>query len=136
MRRKQNKSLLWRRFGYVILVIIKFCELLLWISLTVIINALRSYIKHSEERFIRCPSHSKLVKKSQLHLVCSTHFLVFGYLMKHSSLCLIYYIRNSLKTNFSLCDWKGDFLGCRERVIMFLPHRFHQLNHWVLLCLF
>ena len=32
-----------KRVGYVILIIIKFCELLLWISLT-IINGLRSYI--------------------------------------------------------------------------------------------
>ena len=63
MRRKQKKSLPWGRFGYVILIIIKFSELLLWISLT-IINVLRSYIKRSKECFIRYPNTSKLVKKN------------------------------------------------------------------------
>ena len=93
--RRHKKSLPWRRFGYVILIIIQFGELLLWISLTIIIiiNALRSYIKHLKECFIRYPNTSKLVKKNItcLHLFCSTHFSVFGYLMKHSSLCLIYF---------------------------------------------
>ena len=46
-----------------ILITIKFDELLLRISLR-IINALRSYIKHSKECFIRYPSTSKLVKKN------------------------------------------------------------------------
>ena len=95
MKRKQRKSLLWGRFGYVILIIIKFGEVLLWFSPR-IINALRSYIKHEEECFIRYPNTSKLVKKN---LGCasffSIHFLVFGYLMKHSSSCLIYYITGS-----------------------------------------
>ena len=63
MKRKQRKSLLWRRFGYVILIIIKFDEILLWISPR-IINALRSYIKHSKERFIRYQNTSLLVKKN------------------------------------------------------------------------
>ena len=85
MRRKQKKSLLWRSFGYVIVIIIKFCKLLLWISLT-IINAFRSYIKHLKECFIRYPNTLKLVKKTRLHLIFSTHFSVSGYLMKHSSL--------------------------------------------------
>ena len=75
MKRKQRKSLPWRRFGYVILIIIKFGELLLWISLR-IINVLRSYIKHSKECFIRYPNTSKLVKKTRLPLVFSTHFSV------------------------------------------------------------
>ena len=44
-----------------------------------------------EECFIRYPNTSKLVKKTRLRLVFSIHFLVFGYLMKHSSSCLIYY---------------------------------------------
>ena len=52
MKRKHRKSLLWRRFGWVIRVIIKFGELLLWIS-PGIINVLRNYIKHSKECFIR-----------------------------------------------------------------------------------
>ena len=56
-------------------------------------NALRSYIKYEDECFIRYPNTSKLVKKTRLRLVFSTHFLVFGYLMKHSSSCLIYYLK-------------------------------------------
>ena len=46
-----------------ILIIIKFGEVLLCFSPR-IINALRSYIKHEEECFIRYPSTSKLVKKN------------------------------------------------------------------------
>ena len=49
---------------YVILIIIKFSELLLWISLTIIINALWSYTKHSKGCFIKYPNTSKLVKKT------------------------------------------------------------------------
>ena len=75
-----------------ILIIIKFGEVLLCFS-PKIINALRSYIKHSKESFIRYPNTSKLVKKTRLRLVFSIHFLVFGYLMKHSSSCLIYYLK-------------------------------------------
>ena len=59
MKRKGRKSLPWRRFGYVILIIIKFGKRLLWISLK-IINALRSYIKDSKECFIQrdqCKKH-------------------------------------------------------------------------------
>ena len=44
-----------------ILIIIKFCELLLRISPR-IINSLRSYIKHSKECFLLFPNTSKLVK--------------------------------------------------------------------------
>ena len=46
-----------------ILIIIKFCELLLRISPR-IINSLRSYIKHSKECFLLFPNTSKLVKKN------------------------------------------------------------------------
>ena len=46
-----------------ILIIIKFCELLLRIS-SRIINSLRSYIKHSKECFFLFPNTSKLVKKN------------------------------------------------------------------------
>ena len=49
------------------------------------LNALRTYIKHSKEYFNRYPKTSKLVKKKLgCTLFFSTHFLVFGYLMKHS----------------------------------------------------
>jgi len=73
----------------VILIIVTFGELLLLISLR-IVNALRSYIKHSKECFIRNPNTSKFKKKIQLRLPFSTHFSVIGYLMKDSSSCLIY----------------------------------------------
>ena len=45
-----------------ILIIVKFSEPLLWISLR--INALRRYIKHMKECFIRYRIISKLVKKN------------------------------------------------------------------------
>ena len=61
MKRKQRKSLSWRRFD-VILIIINFCELLLRICPR-IINSLRSYVKHSKECFLLFPNTSKLVKK-------------------------------------------------------------------------
>ena len=92
MKRKQRKSLLWRRFGYVILIIIKFGELLLWISPR-IINVFRSYMKHSKECFIRYQNTSKLVKKNSgcasffnplLSVLTSdeTLFLVFDILLQ------------------------------------------------------
>ena len=87
-----------------ILIIIKFGELLLWISHR-IINALRSYVKHSKECFIRYQNTSKLVKKIRLRLVFATHFSVFGYLMKHSSSCLIYYWVNSLWCVVKVQKW-------------------------------
>ena len=46
-----------------ILIIIKFCELLLRISPR-IFNSLKSYIKHSKECFLLFPNTSKLVKKN------------------------------------------------------------------------
>ena len=62
MKRKQWKFL--RRFGYVILIIIiKFGELSLWISQR-IIDASRSYIKHSKECLIKYSNTEKLVKES------------------------------------------------------------------------
>ena len=70
MLRKQRKLQPWRRFGYVILIIIKSGELLLWFSPR-IINGLRSYIKHSKGCFIRYPNTLKLVKKTRLRLVFS-----------------------------------------------------------------
>ena len=79
-----------------ILIIIKFGETLFWISWR-IINALRSYINHLKECFIRYQNTSKLIKKTWLRLVFSTHFSVFGYLMNHSSLCLKYYLQDHSK---------------------------------------
>jgi len=65
--------------GYVTLIIMKFGQLLPWISPR-IINDVRSYIKHSKECFIR---YLKLFKKTRLCLVFLTLFSVFGYLMKY-----------------------------------------------------
>ena len=95
MKRKQRKSLRWRTFGYVILIIIKFSKLLLSFSPRML-NALRSYIKHSKECFIKYPNTSKKVKITQMRLVFSTHpsvvwipeatfFLVFDILHQPSA---------------------------------------------------
>ena len=121
MKRKEKKSLPRRRFGYVILIIIKFSELLLWFSPR-IINVLRSYIKHSKECFITYPNTSKLVKKTRLHLIFSTHFSVFGYLMKHSSSCLIYYFFHWCcnKTAKKHCNGFSILIGCLHRTIIWL----------------
>ena len=113
---KQKRSLPWNRFGYVILIIIKFCELWLWISLT-IINALRSYIKYLKECFIRYPNTLRSVKRTRrLCLVFSIHFSVFGYLMKHSSVCLIHYVKP-----YWVIKWV---------VIYPINRAIHLLNNW------
>ena len=72
MPRKQRKLQPWRRFGFVIVIIIKFGELLLWFSPR-IINGLRSYIKHLKgcSSDIQTP-WSWLKKKTRLRLVFST----------------------------------------------------------------
>ena len=61
-----------------ILIAIKFGELLLCFSLRIIID-LRSYIKHLKTCFIRLPNTPKSVKNTQLCFVFPTHFLVLGY---------------------------------------------------------
>ena len=66
-----------------ILIIIKFCKLLLRISPR-IINSLRSYIKHWKECFFLFPNTSKLGRKTRLRLVFPTYFSVFGNRRKHS----------------------------------------------------
>ena len=66
-----RKSQPWWRFGYVILLSIKFGKLLLWFCPR-FVNGLKSCIKHSKERFIRFPNTSKLVKRTRLRLVFST----------------------------------------------------------------
>ena len=91
----------------------KFGELVPWVSRR-IINALRRYIKHSKIRwtctlsfsknyqrfekiyqtlervFHQISEHFDVGKKTRLRLLFSTHFSVFGYLMKHSSSRLKY----------------------------------------------
>ena len=65
-------------------------------------------------------------KKTWLNcLVFSTHFSGFGHLMKHSSLCLIYYIYSCIIIPFNtftlltkapdwLCQFKSDFYSDRK----------------------
>ena len=57
---------------------------------------MRSYIKHLKECFIRYPNFRGWLKKTRLRRVFSTHISVFGYLMKHFSLCLFYYYEKLL----------------------------------------
>ena len=82
-----------------ILIIIKFCELLLQISPR-IIKSLRSYIKHSKECFLLFPNTSKLVKKNETQLSFSnlllgvwkseeTLFLVFDLLLETLHKCVL-----------------------------------------------
>ena len=120
-----------------ILIIIKFGEVLLLFSPR-IINALRSYIKHSKECFIRYPNTWKLVKKTRLRLVFSIHFLVFGYLMKHSSSCLIYYvalscldIANAVKEElcFHCLGLRIESVSCFERFCLDI---FQENKKWQL----
>jgi len=85
MKRKQRKSLPRRRFGYVILIIIKIGDLLLGISLR-IINALRNYIK-------------QLVNKTQLRLVFFNPLFSVWISDETFSLCLIYDFSNLLIIN-------------------------------------
>jgi len=70
MKRKQPPSLPWGRFGYVILIIIKFGELLLWISPR-IIYTLKNYIKLSKECLIRYQNTSKSIEKNS---ACASFF--------------------------------------------------------------
>ena len=101
-----------------ILIIIKFCELLLRISPR-IINSLRSYIKQSKECFLLFPNTSKLVKKTRLRLVFPTYFSVYGNRRKHSSSCLIYY--------FSFSDFQTKMV---EIIPYFRPKRFKNHTLW------
>ena len=122
---RENKgNQLWRRFCYVILIIVEFGELLLWISLR-IINALRRYINLNARKSVSSQIQTlrSWLKKKTVRLVgfkvdrlqiivvakkisvmqlfisrmpkmCAIPQLVSAqlYLMKQSSLCLIYYI--------------------------------------------
>ena len=70
-----------------ILIIIKFCELLLRISPR-IINSLRSYIKHSKECFLLFPNTSKLVKKNSAAPLFSN--LLLGVWKSEETLFLVF----------------------------------------------
>ena len=90
---------------------------------------LRCNMKHSEECFNTYPNTSKCVKKTRLRLVFSTHFEVFGYVMKHSSECFIYYIKQIL---ISVVDcYTQAFLSPRREIdcaIFWTP--VGHSNHW------
>ena len=100
MTRKQRKPLPLRRFECVILIILKFGELLLWISPR-ILNALRSYIKHSKECFIR---HQMLNALSQTCMVKTSSSCVFCFLLK-----------GILSTFTCRTSNPDDMNGCAER---------------------
>ena len=60
-------------------------------------------IKHSKGCFIQYPSILKLVKKNLAMPRFFNHFSMFRYWMKHSSSCLVYYIKFHLaKLNLAL----------------------------------
>ena len=62
----------------------------------IIINLVKFCFEFLQELLmLREAISSKLVKKTRLAPRFSTHFSVFGYLMKHSSLCLMYYFSNA-----------------------------------------
>ena len=84
-----------------ILIILKFCELLLRISPR-IINSLRSYIKHSKECFLLFPNTSKLVKKNLAVPRISNLLLVFGNRRKHSS-SFLSITSNALSVKYMAC---------------------------------
>ena len=69
MLRKQRKLQPWRRFGYVILIIIKFGELLLWFSPRIIIEAM-SNIRKGVSSDIQTPW--SWLKNTRLRLIFST----------------------------------------------------------------
>ena len=61
--------------------------------------------------------------RTRLHLVLSTHFSVFGYLVKHYSLCLIYSIKISdksierVKETVSLGMPAGENLSWKTHIV-------------------
>ena len=101
-----------------ILIIIKFCELLLSIYRRIIIS-LRSYIKHSKECFLLFPNTSKLVKKKNSaaprfsNLVLGvwkseeTLFLVFDILQEKR---LVQNQNNSSTQGFVLVEYLQNYL--------------------------
>ena len=110
-----------------ILIIIKFCELLLRISQR-IINSLRSYIKHSKECFLRFPNTSKLVKRTRLRLVFLTYFSVFGNRRKHSSACLIYFFSHLYPNNANPNNFASSAFFC-TRVSLRFRRRSTEMVH-------
>ena len=117
MKRKQKKSLPWRTFGYVILIIIKFCKLLLWISRR-IINALRSYIKHSKECFIRYPNTWKLVQKNSV----APHFF--------NPLLSVWICDETLFVVLKYCQVSDVQVGCEDQLFCEFNTVLRQIIHW------
>ena len=94
---------------------------MLWFSPR-IIDGLRSYIKHSKGCFIQYPSILKLVKKNLAMPRFFNHFSMFRYWMKHSSSCLVYYIKFHLaKLNFALSH------------LIFLKNNLHFIKYFTAL---
>ena len=88
-----------------ILIIIKFCELLLRISPR-IINSLRSYIKHSKECFLLFPNTSKLVKKNSAAPRFSN--LLLGVWKSEETLFLVFDLLLPIFWNLSSNDGDGN----------------------------
>ena len=130
MKRKQRKSLPWSRFGYVIPIIIKFGKVLLWFSPR-IINALRSYIKHSKECFIRYPITSKLVKKNlaaprffnpllSVWISDETLFLVFDILLDLRKPRYNINTSHTASKKSYTQEWQALYKTCRAEPIAFV----------------
>ena len=79
MKRKQRKSLQWRRFGHVILGIIKFGELLLWISVTIINVMLKQKLYQTLEREFHQISNWTLRSWFKKKLACASFFQASSY---------------------------------------------------------
>jgi len=104
--RKQRKSLAWQQFGYMLLIIIKLGEPLLWISLTIILMLWEAISNTQKSVSSDTQMLHSLLKKTQLHLVFSIHFAVFGYLMKYSLYDMnIWYQMNN---NYWIIIWYGS----------------------------
>ena len=76
-----------------------------------ILICFRCNTKQSEECFITYPNTWKCFKKTRLRLVLSTHFSVFGYVMKHFSSCFIYHFTSCSSLTFALSNGRGFFIS-------------------------
>ena len=86
MKRKQRKSLPWKRFGYMIVIknkVIKFGELLLWIFPRIISMLSEAISNTRKSGSSDIETLRSWFKKLGPRVVFSTHFSVFGCLIKH-----------------------------------------------------
>ena len=122
MLRKQRKLQPWRRFGYVILIIIKFDELLLWFSPRIMVWEAISNIRKDVSFDIQTPCN--WLKKNSAAPRGFNHLSVFRYRMKHSSACLIYYFSCEKTLSFKflffvylfVCLFTSSLVACSRRL--------------------